>query len=226
MLSTAGWPTKGSDPLATCNAPLLPALAGEAAPAQTKRGNIRCGENRGRRARGGHARAGVPAGRPGAKPRRWILPITAFRETPISAAIWLQLKPVTTNIRSCSTRSGVQVAIVIGRPPEVRGLCWAANRAMAARNGRSRGLQSRQGANSVHSGAHDAALTEPHPRRERLRARRLSEHDAEKLAPDCIRIERDFPQKSRANKVLNARTPCRGRFKFVERKPSPRLKLT
>jgi hypothetical protein len=47
-----------------------------------------------------------------------------------------------------------------------------------------------------------------------------------KLAPDCIRMEADFPQKSRANKVLNAKTPYRDRFKFVERKPSPRLKLT
>jgi hypothetical protein len=39
------------------------------------------------------------------------LPITALRETPIAAAIWLQVMPVPTQARSCSMRSGVQVAV-------------------------------------------------------------------------------------------------------------------
>jgi hypothetical protein len=38
------------------------------------------------------------------------LPITALRETPIAAAIWLQVMPLPTHARSCSMRSGVQVA--------------------------------------------------------------------------------------------------------------------
>lgn len=92
----------------------------------------------------------------------------------------------------------------------MRGLCWAANRAMAARNGRSRGLQSRQGANSVHSGAHDAALTEPHPRRERLRARRLSEHDAEKLAPGLHPDRARFSAKITRKQSVERQNPLPG----------------
>jgi hypothetical protein len=39
------------------------------------------------------------------------LPITALRETPIAAAIWLQVMPLSTQLRSCSMRSDVQVAV-------------------------------------------------------------------------------------------------------------------
>jgi hypothetical protein len=39
------------------------------------------------------------------------LPITALRETPIAAAIWLQVMPLPMQLRSCSMRSGVQVAL-------------------------------------------------------------------------------------------------------------------
>lgn len=46
-------------------------------------------------------------------PSRWILPITALRETPIAAAIWLQVMPLPTQLRSCSMRSGVQVAVEV-----------------------------------------------------------------------------------------------------------------
>ena len=55
--------------------------------ASIKRKSRLCGENRGDRTRGGLERAGAPAGRAGDRPRRWILPMTAFRVTPISAAI-------------------------------------------------------------------------------------------------------------------------------------------
>jgi hypothetical protein len=41
------------------------------------------------------------------------LPITALRETPIAAAIWLQVMPLPTQPRSCSMRSGVQVAVEV-----------------------------------------------------------------------------------------------------------------
>jgi hypothetical protein len=42
------------------------------------------------------------------------LPITALRETPIAAAIWLQVMPLVTQLRSRSMRSGVQVAFEAG----------------------------------------------------------------------------------------------------------------
>jgi len=42
------------------------------------------------------------------------LPITALRETPIAAAIWLQVMPLPTQLRSCSMRSGVQVGVEVG----------------------------------------------------------------------------------------------------------------
>jgi hypothetical protein len=42
------------------------------------------------------------------------LPITALRETPIAAAIWLQVMPLPTQLRSCSMRSAVQVAFEAG----------------------------------------------------------------------------------------------------------------
>ena len=54
----------------------------------------------------------------------------------------------------------------------------------------------RRSANSVPDGAHGAAITEPHPH--------LSD-----CQPD----------------VFYARTRCRGRFKLVERNPSPRPNL-
>jgi hypothetical protein len=84
------------------------------------RRSCRCPAGRGRRARGEQGCA-APGGRPGDRPRRWILPMTALRVTPIWAAIWLQVKPLTTELRSCSTRSGVQVSIVMGN-----GLVFAA----------------------------------------------------------------------------------------------------
>ena len=37
--------------------------------------------------------------------------MTALRETPIAAAIWLQVMPLPMQLRSCSMRSGVQVAV-------------------------------------------------------------------------------------------------------------------
>jgi len=69
------------------------------------------GETRGRRA----GRAG-PRRRP-RRPQRLEaeavdLADMALRVTPISAAIWLHVRPLTTQVRSCSTRSGVQVATV------------------------------------------------------------------------------------------------------------------
>jgi hypothetical protein len=39
------------------------------------------------------------------------LPITALRETPIAAAIWLQVMPRSTQLFSCSMRSGFQVPV-------------------------------------------------------------------------------------------------------------------
>ncbi len=92
---------------------------------------------RGWRTRGGQRRAWPPAGLPGDRPSRWILPITALRVTPISAAIWLQVRPETTKLRSCWTRSGVQVAGVIdiglAKMPRPN---WAADRARARATGR------------------------------------------------------------------------------------------
>jgi hypothetical protein len=41
------------------------------------------------------------------------LPITALRETPIAAAIWLQVMPLPMQLRSCSMRSAVQVAVEV-----------------------------------------------------------------------------------------------------------------
>src|SRR5580700_1125843 len=55
--------------------------------APIKRNSRLGGELRGCPTRGGQERAGAPAGRAGDKPRRWILPMTALRVTPISAAI-------------------------------------------------------------------------------------------------------------------------------------------
>src|SRR3954449_1364234 len=44
------------------------------------------------------------------RPRRWTFPITALRVTlPISAAIWLALKPSAQSFLRSSTRSSVQV---------------------------------------------------------------------------------------------------------------------
>ena len=69
--------------------------------------NWRCGDTAAAgRVEGKNAPA--PAGRPGERPRRWILPMTALRVTPIWAAIWLQVRPEVTQFRSCSTRSAVQ----------------------------------------------------------------------------------------------------------------------
>lgn len=42
------------------------------------------------------------------------MPITALRETPIAAAIWLQVMPLPIQLRSCSMRWGVQVALEEG----------------------------------------------------------------------------------------------------------------
>ena len=56
-------------------------------------------------------RRGRRPGRPPVdRPSRWILPMTALRVTPISAAIWLQVSPAVTQLWSCSMRSVVQVA--------------------------------------------------------------------------------------------------------------------
>ena len=105
----------------------------------------RCEESRGRRVRGGHARPGAAAGRPGPKPRRWILPMTALRVTPISAAIWLQVRPAPTKSRRSATRSGFQVAVVIEKASlETRGRCWAADRAKAAQRAPFRAQRSQK----------------------------------------------------------------------------------
>ena len=85
--------------------------ASDGASANISRSSLRW-EKRGDAARGGQVRAGVPGDRSGLRPRRWILPMMALRVTPISAAIWLHVRPLTTQVRSCSTRSGVQVATV------------------------------------------------------------------------------------------------------------------
>src|SRR4051794_8184561 len=62
------------------------------------------------------------------RPRRWTLPITAFRVTlPSSAAIWLADRPASQNFFNCSTRSSVQVNTVIALFPSVApavGLRW------------------------------------------------------------------------------------------------------
>ncbi len=158
-------------------------------------------ECRGRRARGGQLRAGDAAGRPGPMPRRWILPMTALRLTPISAAIWLQDSPATTKFRSCSIRSAVQGAghdsgLVIAAA------IWAADRTKAAHNRRPRELHSAFSARNRCAAARIHAsrrITEPHPRFERCK-----------------------PVGPEANVV---RGTDRSRFKCVERKPSPNRKI-
>jgi hypothetical protein len=48
--------------------------------------------------RAARIRPGIgPRLRPGERPRRLILPMTALRVTPISAAIWLQVSPAVTH---------------------------------------------------------------------------------------------------------------------------------
>jgi hypothetical protein len=61
------------------------------------------------------------------------LPITALRETPIAAAIWLQVMPRSTQPRSSSMRSGVQVP---GEVPFEAGTRFGAG-AMAAGSSRA-----------------------------------------------------------------------------------------
>jgi hypothetical protein len=67
---------------------------------------------------------------------------------------------------------------------------------MAARSKRPGRPAQHLRANSVRDGAHSAAITEPHPRLS------VCQHD-----------------------VFYARTPYAGRFKLVERKPPPGVKL-
>ncbi len=101
------------------------------ASAPIRRRSRRWVESLGRWTRGRRERAGTRAARASESPRRLILPITALRLTPIWAAICLQVRPATTQFRSWSTRSGVQVSRVIRRPPGCRGQFWAADRAKA-----------------------------------------------------------------------------------------------
>jgi hypothetical protein len=132
------------------------------------RNSRRCEGSRGGRTCGGHARAGTAAGRPGDRPRRWILPMTALRVTPISAAIWLQVRPATTQFRSCSTRSGFQVATGDGSVMEWPRECAAGSAPQAGRSRRTpalaRAREHVMGAKIRCSRAQGVAFTEPHPR--------------------------------------------------------------
>jgi hypothetical protein len=68
----------------------------------------------GARVRAVRIRPGIAPGlRPVDRPRRLILPMTALRVTPISAAIWLQVIPAVTHCWSCCTRSVVQVVELV-----------------------------------------------------------------------------------------------------------------
>jgi hypothetical protein len=74
------------------------------------------------------------------------LPITALRETPIAAAIWLQVMPRSTQLLSCSMRSGFQV------PPEA-GMRAVAGAMAAASGSSSAGAAGGIGAGGIEGGA-------------------------------------------------------------------------